>query len=113
MQALRRKCFQAEEEGEEGLSDIMESKLIKEWMGKGLSISKDFDFFAKRDNVVVGKLKEKEAVAEYQCDCGHYEIKNIEMEKSKSGKRKKFLRPKFKCSSCGNTIVVESLKKKK
>ena len=86
----------------------MESKLIKEWIKKGLRPSRDFEFFTKRDNVVVGKLKGKQAVAEYECPyCGFYEIKEIEMIKGK----KKFRRPRFKCSKCGKTIVVESLKK--
>lgn len=90
----------------------MESKLIKEWMSKGLKVSTDFDFFTKRDNVVVGKLKGQPAIVEYECpDCKHYEITNeVELEKSKSGK--KFQRPKFKCSKCGKRIVVEALKKK-
>jgi len=89
----------------------MESKLIKEWLEKGLKPSTDFEFFTKRDNVVVGKLKGQKAVVEYECPyCGFYEIKyDVEMEKSKTGK--KFLRPKFKCSKCGKTIVVEPLKK--
>lgn len=96
--------------------DLMESKLLKEWIEKKLSISKDFDFYTKRDNFVVGKLKDQPAVVEYECPfCKHYEIKNIELEKElkKSGEiGKKFKRPKFKCSSCGKTITVESLKKK-
>lgn len=87
----------------------MESKLLKEWTEKGLSVSKDFDYFTKRDNIVVGKLKDQQAVVEYECPyCKHYEIMNIELEKS--GKKHK--RPKFECSNCGKTISVESLRKK-
>ena len=62
--------------------------------------------------MVVGKLRGEEAKVEYECPhCSFYEIKDIEMEKDSKGK--KFKRPKFKCSSCGRTIRVESLKKKK
>ncbi len=87
----------------------MESKLLKEWIEKGLSISKDFDFFTKRDYAVVGKLKDQPAVVEYECPyCKYYEIKNIELEKS----GKKYKRPKFKCSNCGKTIIVEAMRKK-
>lgn len=90
----------------------MESKLVKEWTSKHLIPSKDFNFFTKRDNLVVGKLKNQEAQAEYICPfCKFYEIKYIQMERDKSGK--KFKRPKFKCSKCGKTILVDSLKKKK
>lgn len=87
----------------------MDSKLVKEWSSKHLSPSKDFDFFTRRDDFVVGKLKDQPAQAEYVCPyCKFYEIKNIEMEKS----GKKFKRPKFRCSKCGKTITVGSLKKK-
>lgn len=82
---------------------------MKEWIEKGLSVSKDFDLFIKRDNAVVGKLKNQPAIVEYECPyCSHYEIKNIELEKS----GKKFKRPKFKCTSCSKTIIVGSLRKK-
>ena len=92
----------------------MESKLLKEWIEKKLSISKDFNYFTKRDYAVVGKLKDQPAVVEYECPfCKHYEIKNIELEIELKKARKKFKRPTFKCSSCGKTIIVESLKKKK
>jgi len=88
----------------------MDSKLLKEWMSKGLKLS-DFEFYAKRDFVVVGKLKGQQPIAEYECPyCKHYEItKNVQLEKTKSGK--KFQRPKIKCAGCGKTIIVESLKK--
>lgn len=91
----------------------MESKLIKEWMDKGLKISTDFEFFTKRDNVVVGKIRGQPPIVEYECpDCKYYEITNkVELEKNKSGK--KFQKPKFKCSNCGKRIVVESLREKK
>jgi DNA-directed RNA polymerase subunit RPC12/RpoP len=89
----------------------MESKLLKEWMSKGLKISTDFEFYTKRDYIVVGKLKGQPAIAEYECPyCKHYEIThNVNLEKTKTGK--KFQRPKIKCSGCGKTIIVESLKK--
>ncbi len=87
----------------------MESKLIKEWIEKGLKPSKDFEFFTRRPNIVVGKLIGQPAQVEYTCPyCGFYEIKEIEMEK----KGKKFKRPKFRCSKCEKTIRVESLRKK-
>jgi DNA-directed RNA polymerase subunit RPC12/RpoP len=94
----------------------MDSKLVKEWMEEGLKPSKDFEFFTRRPDVVVGKLVGKPAQVEYVCPhCGFYETKEIEMEKIiKGGKEsRKFKRPKFKCSKCGKTITVESLKKKK
>ena len=86
----------------------MDSKLVKKWVEQGLSPSKDFDFFTRRENLVVGKLKGQPAQVEYNCPfCGFYEIKTVEMEKRK----KKFKRPKFKCSKCGKTILVPDLKK--
>ncbi len=89
----------------------MESKLIKEWMEKGLKPSKDFEFFTRRSNAVIGKLVDGPAMVEYECPfCEFYEIKEIEMEKGTKGK--KYKRPKFKCSKCGKTIRVGTLKKK-
>ena len=86
----------------------MESNLIKKWVEQGLKPSKDFEFFTRRENVVVGKLIDQPAEVEYVCPfCGFYEIKTIEMEKGK----KKFKRPKFKCSKCGKTILVPDLRK--
>lgn len=86
----------------------MKSKLVEEWIKKGLKPSKDFEFFSRRENIAIGKLWDQEAQVEYECpSCGFYEMKTIEMGKS----GKKFKRPKFKCSSCGKTILVESLKK--
>ncbi len=87
-----------------------ESRLLKEWMERGYSVTKDFEFFTKRENLVIGKLKGEEAMVEYVCPhCGFYEIKEVKMEKRKGGKR--FKRPKFKCGKCGRTIVVEDLRK--
>ena len=87
----------------------MDSKLVKKWVEHGLSPSKDFEFFTRRDNLIVGKLRDQPAEVEYICPfCGFYEAKTIEMEKGK----KKFKRPKFKCSKCGKTILVPNLKKK-
>jgi predicted RNA-binding Zn-ribbon protein involved in translation (DUF1610 family) len=94
----------------------MESKLVEKWTKGGLRPSKDFDFFTRRPDAVVGKLTDKAAQVEYVCPhCGFYEIKEIEMEKIvKAGKEsKKYKRPKFTCSKCGKTIVIEDLKKKK
>jgi len=86
----------------------MESQLIKKWVDQGLSLSKDFEFFTRRENLVIGKLLDKPAEVEYNCPfCGFYEIKNIEMIKGK----KKFKRPSFKCSKCGKTIEVPDLRK--
>ena len=86
----------------------MESKLVKKWIEEGLRPSKDFEFFTRRRNLVVGKRIGEEADAEYVCPfCQFYEIKKIDMEKGK----KKFKRPKFKCSKCGKTVLVPSLKK--
>jgi len=86
----------------------MDSKLVKKWVEQGLSPSRDFEFFTRRENFVVGKLKDQPAQVEYNCPfCGFYEIKTVEMEKGK----KKFKRPKFKCSKCGKTILVSGLKK--
>lgn len=86
----------------------VESELIKEWINKGLRPSKDFEFFTRRENFIVGKLWDQPAQVEYTCPyCGFYEIKTVEMEKGK----KKFKRPKFKCSKCGRTIIVPNLKK--
>jgi len=91
------------------LMKIMESKLVKKWIDEGLSPSKDFEFFTRRENLIVGKLKEQSAQVEYNCPfCGFYEIKTIEIERGK----KKFKRPKFKCSKCEKTILVPDLKKK-
>ena len=88
----------------------VESKLIKEWINKGLRPSKDFEFFTRRKDFVVGKLWDQPAQIEYTCPfCGFYEIKTVEMKKGK----KKFKRPKFKCSKCGRTIIVPNLKKSK
>jgi predicted RNA-binding Zn-ribbon protein involved in translation (DUF1610 family) len=90
----------------------MDSKLVKEWVSKGLKPSKDFEFFTRRPNMVVGKVIGQPAKVEYECPhCGHYGIDEIEMEKDSKGK--KFKRPKFKCSNCGKTIKVENLRKKK
>ncbi|MBS3052386.1 MAG: hypothetical protein J4428_03370 [Candidatus Aenigmarchaeota archaeon] len=89
----------------------MESKLIKEWVSKGLSISRDFDLFSKRDFALVAKMKGQDPIVEYECPkCKFYEVKNIELKRNKSGK--KFLEPKFNCSKCNEKIVVEKLKKK-
>lgn len=86
----------------------MESKLVKKWMDEGLSPSKDFEYFTRRENLVVGKLIDQPAQVEYNCPfCGFHEIKTIEMEKGK----KKFKRPKFKCSKCNKTIRVPDLRK--
>jgi formylmethanofuran dehydrogenase subunit E len=107
MQALWFEGTKTQKKRKEGIS--MKSKLIEEWVKMGLSPSKDFDFFTKRDYAVVGKLKDKQALVEYECPyCNFYEIKEIELEKS----GKKFKRPKFKCSECDKTITVESLRKK-
>ena len=87
----------------------MESKLINKWIEDGLSPSKDFEYFTRRENLLIGKKKGQPAEVEYSCPfCGFYEIKKIEMEKGK----KKFNRPKFKCSKCGKTILIPTLKKK-
>jgi hypothetical protein len=89
----------------------MDSKLVKEWASKGLSPSKDFEYFTRRENIVIGKLMNQDAQVEYKCEkCGHCGITTISMEKNKSGK--KFLRPSFKCEKCGITIDVPDLKKK-
>jgi predicted RNA-binding Zn-ribbon protein involved in translation (DUF1610 family) len=86
----------------------MESKLIQEWLKKGLLPTKDFEFFTRRENVVIGKQINQPAQVEYICPfCGFYEIKTIEMEKGK----KKFKRPKFNCSKCGKTILIPDLRK--
>lgn len=88
----------------------MDSKLIKEWVASGLRPS-NFEFFSNRSDLVIGKLPNQPAKVEYICPfCKHYEIKEIEMERTKSGK--KFSRPEFNCSKCSKTIKVESLKKK-
>jgi len=88
----------------------MDSKLVKEWMGKGLSPSRDFEFFTRRGNIVLGKLWNGNAKVEYVCEkCGNYGIKTVVMEKSKSGK--KFLRPSFTCDKCGVEIKIPDLKK--
>jgi hypothetical protein len=89
---------------------MKDSKLLKEWLSQGLKVS-DFEFFTNRDNLVIGKLVGREALVEYICPyCGFYEIKEIELEKLVSDPTK-FKRPRFKCSKCGKTIIVESLKK--
>lgn len=86
----------------------MESKLIKKWVEEGLKLSKDFEFFTRREDLVIGKLWNKPARVEYICPfCSFYEIKTIEMVKGK----KRFKRPKFKCSKCGKTILVPDLRK--
>jgi len=49
----------------------MESKLVKKWVDQGLSPSKDFEFFTRRENMVVGKLRDQPAQIEYNCPfCG-------------------------------------------
>ncbi|MEM5875536.1 MAG: hypothetical protein QXW01_03380 [Candidatus Aenigmatarchaeota archaeon] len=89
---------------------MKDSKLLNEWRSKGLKIS-DFEFFTNREKIVIGKLPDEEAKVEYYCPyCGFYEIKVIELERLKSDPTK-FKRPKFKCSKCGKTIIVEDLKK--
>ncbi len=89
---------------------MKDSKLLKEWLSQGLKVS-DFEFFTNREKVVIGKLPEQKAVCEYICPyCDFYEIKEIELERLSSNPTK-FKRPKFKCSKCGKTILVESLKK--
>lgn len=89
---------------------MKDSKLLQEWLSKGLKVS-DFEFFTNRENVVIGKLPNEDGLVEYTCPyCGFYEIKKIELEKSKADPRK-FKRPKFKCSKCEKVILVESLKK--
>jgi transposase-like protein len=67
--------------------------------------------FTNRENLVIGKLVGQKALVEYICPyCEFYEIKEIELEKLASDPTK-FKRPKFKCSNCGKTIIVENLKK--
>lgn len=88
----------------------MESKLIKEWIASGLKPG-NFEFFTNRPDLVMGKLPNQPAKAEYVCpSCKNHEIKEIEMERTKPGK--KFARPEFNCSKCNKTIKVDSLKKK-
>lgn len=88
---------------------VLKSKLIQEWVEKGFKPSKDFEFFTKRDYLVIGKLKNQPALAEYECPfCGFYEMKHIEMVKGV----RKFKPPRFNCSKCRKPIVVESLRKK-
>lgn len=85
----------------------MESKLIKKWVSEGLKPT-NFEFFTRRENLVIGKLPGKPAEVEYVCSyCNFYEIKSIEMEKGK----KKFKRPSFECSKCKKIIEVPDLKK--
>ncbi|MFH7880848.1 MAG: hypothetical protein QXI09_02470 [Candidatus Aenigmatarchaeota archaeon] len=89
---------------------MKDSKLLNEWKSKGLKLS-DFEFFTNRDKIVIGKLPNQEAFVEYYCPfCNFYEIKSIKLERLKSDPTK-FKRPKFKCSNCGKTIIVEDLKK--
>jgi len=84
------------------------SKLISKWLAAGLKPS-DFEFFTNRPNVVIGKLPGEDALVEYKCPyCGFYEIKKLQLERKKDGK---FKRPKFACSKCGKTILVEDLRK--
>jgi len=90
----------------------MESKLIKKWVAEGLKPS-SFEFFTRRENVVIGKQQGKDAEVEYECDkCKNYEIIFLNMEQG-GKRRKKFERPEFKCSKCGNLIKVDPLKKLK
>ena len=90
----------------------MDSKLVKKWLADGLKPS-GFEFFTRRENVVVGKLPGKDAEVEYVCDkCNNYEIKIIKMELA-GKKKKKFERPEFSCSKCGKVFTVEPLKKLK
>jgi predicted RNA-binding Zn-ribbon protein involved in translation (DUF1610 family) len=90
----------------------MDSKLVKKWLAEGLKPS-TFEFFTRRENVVIGKLPGKDAEVEYVCDkCGNYEIKTIEMEQG-GKKKKKFERPEFSCTKCGKIFKVEPLKKLK
>jgi len=85
----------------------MESKLIKRWTDEGIKAS-NFEFFTRRENIIIGKLPGKDAEVEYVCPyCNFSEIKTVKMEKTK----KKFKRPKFKCSNCQKTITVRDLKK--
>jgi len=87
----------------------MDSKLIKEWMSQGLKPG-NFEFFTNRPDMVIGKLPNQPAKIEYICPhCKFSGIKEVEMEKNKSGK--KFLRPDFNCSKCGKKIKVLSLRK--
>ncbi len=87
----------------------MESKLIKEWLSKGMTVSKDFDLFIKRDFAVVAKIKGQGSIVEYECPkCKFYEVKNIELKRNKAGK--KYLEPRFNCSQCNEKIVVEKKK---
>jgi len=92
----------------------MQSKLIKQWTAEKLQPSKDFEFFTRREDMVLGKLNGKPAMVEYRCPhCGFCEIKEIDMVRGKSGKRKsgkKYKRPSFKCSKCDKTIKISKLK---
>lgn len=77
-------------------------------MKDGLRPSTDFEFFTRRDNLIIGKKLDQPAEVEYVCPfCNFYEIKTVEMEKGK----KKFKRPKFTCSKCGKIILVPDLRK--
>jgi len=93
----------------------MESQLIKKWRAAGLKPS-NFLYFTNRPNLILGKLSDEDAYAEYTCPhCGFYEIKMVPMEKgvTKSGKQsKKFERPEFTCSKCKKLIKVPKLKGK-
>ena len=90
----------------------MDSKLVKKWLAEGLKPS-TFEFFTRRENVVVGKMPGKDAEVEYVCDkCSNYEIKTIEMEQG-GKKKKKFERPEFECTKCGKVFKIEPLKKLK
>ena len=49
----------------------MESKLVKKWVEEELSPSKDFEYFTRRDNIVIGKKWDQPAEVEYNCPfCG-------------------------------------------
>jgi predicted RNA-binding Zn-ribbon protein involved in translation (DUF1610 family) len=92
----------------------MERKLIKKWTDEGLRPS-SFEFFTNRPDLIIGKLPGKDAEVEYICPkCQNYEIKTISMGKgvTKTGRqKKKFDRPEFDCTKCGNVIKVLELKK--
>lgn len=101
--------LQSIETKKKGEKILMQSQLIKQWVAEKLQPSKDFEFFTRREDMVLGKLSGKPAMVEYRCPhCGFCEIKEIDMVRGKSGK--KYKRPSFKCSKCDKTIKILKLK---
>ncbi|MCS7123507.1 MAG: hypothetical protein RMJ17_02970 [Candidatus Aenigmarchaeota archaeon] len=81
----------------------MKSKILEQMIKDRIEITKDCEYFTKRENFLIVKFKnENEFKIEYFCEkCGNQEIKTV-------SKKPKL----FSCSKCNKIFEVVPLRKK-